>query len=82
MAGFRAILTLITKSRGLATIIDKTVGKVSTFDFFIIASLPSPLIQCCTKLNGFSGKLFCYLPKLNRGEGGYMREGETISFAL
>ena len=65
----------------LATIIDKTVGKVSTFDVFI-ASVPSPLIQCCTKLNGFSGKLLCYLPTLNMGEGGYIREGETISFEL
>ena len=51
-----------------ATIIDKTVGKLSTFDVFI-ASFLSPLIQCCTKLNGFSGKLLSYLPIVNRGEG-------------
>ena len=50
------------------TILDKTVGKVSTFEV-IIASLPSPLLQCCAKLNGFSGKLLTYLPTLNRGEG-------------
>ena len=37
------------------TIIDKTVGKVSTFDVFF-ASLPTPLIQCCAKLNAFRGK--------------------------
>ena len=65
----------------LATILDKTVGKVSTFEVFI-ASLPSPLLQCCAKLNGFSGKLLTYLPTLNRGEGGYVRERETISFEL
>ena len=63
----------------LPTILDKTVGKVSTFEVFI-ASLPSPLLQCCAKLNGFSGKLLTYLPTLNRGEGGYVRESETISF--
>ena len=62
------------------TIIDKTVGKVSTFDVFI-ASLPCPLIQCCAKLNGFSGKLMSYLPTLNRGEGGYIRD-TIIYFAL
>ena len=50
------------------TIIDKTVGKVSTFHVFI-ASLPFPLIQCCAKLNAFSGKLLSYLPTLNRGQG-------------
>ena len=61
--------------------LDKTVGKVSTFEV-IIASLPSPLLQCCAKLNGFSGKLLTYLPTLNRGEGGYVRESETISFEL
>ena len=65
----------------IATILDKTVGKVSTFEVFI-ASLPSPLLQCCAKLNGFSGKLLTYLPTLNRGEGGYVRESETISFEL
>ena len=64
-----------------STILDKTVGKVSTFEVFI-ASLPSPLLQCCAKLNGFSGKLLAYLPTLNRGEGGYVRESETISFEL
>ena len=63
------------------TILDKTVGKVSTFQVFI-ASLPSPLLQCCAKLNGFRGKLLSYLPTLNRGEGGYVRERETISFEL
>ena len=63
------------------TILDKTVGKVSTFEVFI-ASLPSPLLQCCAKLNGFSGELLSYLPTLNRGEGGYVRESETISFEL
>ena len=63
------------------TILDKTVGKVSTFEVFI-ASLPSPLLQCCAKRNGFSGKLLSYLPTLNRGEGGYVRESETISFEL
>ena len=62
-------------------VIEKTVGKVGTFDAFF-ASLPTPLIQCCAKVNGFSGKLLCYLTTLNRGEGGYIREGETISFAL
>ena len=51
-----------------ATIIDKTVWEASTFDVFI-SSLPSPLIQCCAKLNGFSGKLLSYLPTLNRWEG-------------
>ena len=51
------------------TILDKTVGKVSTFEVFI-ASLPCPLLQCCANLNGFSGKLLTYLPTLNRGEGG------------
>ena len=51
-----------------STIRDKTVGKVSTFEV-IIASLPSPLLQCCAKLNGFSGKLLTCLPTLNRGEG-------------
>ena len=65
----------------LPTILDKTVGKVSTFEVFI-ASLPSPLLQCCAKRNGFSGKLLSYLPTLNRGEGGYVRESETISFEL
>ena len=64
-----------------STILDKTVGKVSTFEVFI-ASLPSPLLQCCAKLNGFSGKLLTYLPTLNRREGGYVRESETISFEL
>ena len=38
------------------TIIDKTVGKVTTFDVFF-ASLPTPLIQCCAKLNAFRRKL-------------------------
>ena len=65
----------------VATILDKTVGKVSTFEVFI-ASLPSPLLQCCAKRNGFSGKLLSYLPTLNRGEGGYVRESETISLEL
>ena len=71
------------EKREVATIIDKTVGKDSTFDVSI-AFLPSPLfnIQCCAKLNGFSGQLVCYLPTLNRGKGGCIREGETISFAL
>ena len=50
------------------TIIGKTVGKVSTFEVFF-ASLPTPLIQCCAKLNGFSGKLLFYPPTLNRGRG-------------
>ena len=63
------------------TILDKTVGKVSTFGVFI-ASLPSPLLQCCVKLNGFSGKSLSCLPTLNRGEGGYVRKSETISFEL
>ena len=63
------------------TILDKTVGKVSTFEVFI-ASLLSPLLQCCAKLNGLSGKLLSYLPTLSRGEGGYVRESETISFEL
>ena len=41
---------------GSPTIIDKTVGKVTTFDVFF-ASLPTPLIQCCAKLNAFRRKL-------------------------
>ena len=31
---------------------------------------------------GFSGELLSYLPTSNRGEGGYVRESETISFEL
>ena len=61
------------------TILDKTVGKVSSFEV-IIASVPSPLLQCCAKLNGFSGKLLSYLPTLNGREGGYVRKSEIISF--
>ena len=64
-----------------ATTLDKTVGKVSTFEVFV-ACLPSPHLQCCAKLNGFSKKLLSYLPTLNRGEGGYVRESETISFEV
>ena len=61
--------------RKRAMILNKTVGKVITFDVFF-ASLPSPLIQCCAKLN-----LLGNLATLNREGGGYIREGETISFA-
>ena len=50
------------------TIIDKTVGKVSTFDVFF-ASLPTPLIQCYAKLDGFSGNMLGYLPTLKGGRG-------------
>ena len=67
----RVISTVYKRSKQISyfhTIIDKTVGKVSTFDVFI-GSLPSPLIQCRTKLNGFTGKLWCYLLTLNRGKG-------------
>ena len=53
-------------------ILAKTVGKFSTFEVYI-ATLPSPLIQCCAKLNGFSGKLLSYLPTLKRGRGLYKR---------
>ena len=64
-------------------IMDETlIGKVSTFDVFI-ASLPSPLNSMLGKTEWFlSGKLLCYLPTLNSGEGGYIREVETISFEL
>ena len=58
-----------TTPRLRPTILYKTVGKVSTFEVFI-ASLLSPLLQCCAKLNGFSGGLLSYLSTLNRGEGG------------
>ena len=53
----------------ISTILDKTVGKVSTFEVFV-ACLPFPLLQCCAKQTGFSGKLLSYLPTLNRGGGG------------
>ena len=51
MAGLEAPTehpTVIAAAGG-ATILDKTVGKVSTFEVFI-ASLPSLLLQCCAKL--------------------------------
>ena len=38
------------------------------------------VISVQSRFPTLSGKLLSYLPTLNKGEGGYVRESETISF--
>ena len=55
----------------LATIIDKTVGKVTSFylDFYFYLPVPGALLE---KTKYFSGYSLFDFPTLNRGHGGYL----------
>ena len=61
------------------TIIVKSVGKVALFTSSFPSS-PHPWPNVDQNVNVCEGKLFCYIPTLNRGDGGYLAKEKTLFF--